>query len=243
MFLNRLKKAGVVVLMASCTMASLTTLTTTKGRIFTPDGKLVSVNVYSTAEGVDQHFLYRYVSVSILPEIRRVRGVGTATVLGNPASAMRIRLDPDHMRANNLSSEDIKNAFIGCSMGGGESLEQVAAKTWQSKEYELIHTGLSNNPEEYENIILKASPDGELLRLKDVGRVELVSSPFADTSSDIDGQPAVAIVLKPAPGSNAAEVIEEVKKKLGEIKADWFPPGMEFQVIPLDSRKDVSLGP
>jgi multidrug efflux pump subunit AcrB len=236
MFRNKWK-AGAVVLMASCTMASLAILATSKGRISTSDGKPVYVNVYCTAEGVDQNFLNNYVTVSILPEIRRVRGVGTATILGNCTYAMRIRLNPDQMRAHNLSSEDIERAFLGCSIIG--SPDELATKTWQSKEYELTHIGRYNKPEQYENIILRASPDGELLRLKDVGRVELVSSPFADITSDVDGHPAAAVVLKPAPDSNAAEVIEEVKKKLGEIKANSFPPGMEFQVIPLDSRDMV----
>jgi|GEM_PF-5878813 len=285
MILNRLK-AGAVVLLTSCTMASLTILATelaqanrddggpvaalaavasgdpgppqgpaadaaakaekppeaggaggvrSKGRIFTPDGKLVYVNVYSTAEGAGQNFVY-YVTVSILPEIRRIQGVGTATILGNRAYTMRIRLNPDHMRAHNLSSEDIKYAIQGCSIIG--SPEHLATSTWQSKEYELIHIGRFNKPEQHENIILRASPDGELLRLKDVGRVELVS-PYNDISSDIDGHPAAAIVLKPAPGSNAAEVIEAVEEELKHIKKESCPPGMEFQVIPLDSRDMV----
>ncbi len=232
MFLNRLK-AGAVVLMASCTMASLTTLATSKGRIFTPDGKLVYVNVYSTAEGVGQTFVYNYLAVNILPEIKRVRDVGTATILDNRGYAMRIRLNPDRMRAHNLSSEDIMRAFQGCSII--DSPEQLATKTWQSKEYELTHISRYNKPEQYENIILRASPDGELLRLKDVGRVELVS-PSNDFSSDIDGHPAAAIVLKQAPGSNAAEVIEAVKEELKHIKKESCPPGMEFEVIPLENQ-------
>ena len=108
-------------------------------------------------------------------------------------------------------------------------------KTLQSKEYELIHIGRYNKPEQYENIILKASPDGEILRLKDVGRVEL-APPFFDISSDIDGHPAATIVLKPLPGWSAAIAIEAVEKDLEELKAAAFPPGMNFEVIPLDSR-------
>jgi multidrug efflux pump subunit AcrB len=236
MFLNKLK-AGAVVLMASGTIAALTIRPTSKARFFTPDGKLVHVNIYSTADGFDQNFLYNYVTINILPEIKRVQGVGTATVLGNRGNEMRVRLNPDRMRANNLTSEDIKNAFQGCSMIG--SPEQLATKTWESKEYELTRISRSNRPEEDENIILKASPDGELLRLKDVGQVELVSS-FNEISSDIDGHPAATIVLKQAPGSNADEVIEAVKAKFEHLKQEFFPPGMDFQVIPLDSRDMVS---
>ena len=112
-------------------------------------------------------------TVDILPEIKRVRGVGTATILGNRTFAMRIRLNPDRMRAHNLSSEDIMKAFSGCSMVGSPGrLVQATEKTSQSEEYVLTHIGRFNKPEQYENIILKANPDGEILRLKDVGEVE-----------------------------------------------------------------------
>ena len=71
--------------------------------------------------------------------------------------------------------------------------------------------------------------------LKDVGRVEL-APPFFDISSDVDGHPATAIVLKPLPGWSAAIAIEAIEKDLEELKAAAFPPGMNFEVIPLDSR-------
>ena len=82
--------------------------------------------------------------------------------------------------------------------------------------------GRYNKPEQYENIILKANPDGEILRLKDVAEVELGSA-FFDIYSDIDGHPSASIVLKQSPGSNAAAVIEEIKKKLEEIKKEIVP--------------------
>ncbi len=231
MFLKRLK-VGAVVLIASGTMAILTTLATSQGRIFTPDGKLVYANVRSTDELVGQNFIYNYIALNMLPEIKRIKGVGIATILGNRAHMVRIRLNPDQMRAHNLSSADIKSAFQGCSI---DLREHLAMQTWQSKEYELTHFGRYNKPKQYEDIILKASPDGELLRLKDVAQVELDSS-FNDISLDIDGHPAAALVFKQAPGSNATEVFEAVKEKLEQIKKESFPPGMEFQLISLDSR-------
>lgn len=82
---------------------------------------------------------------------------------------------------------------------------------------------------------MKASPDGEILRLEDVGRVEL-APPFFEISSDIDGHPATAIVLRPLPGLSAANAVEATEKGLEELKAAAFPPGMNFEVIPLDGR-------
>ncbi|MBV8265465.1 MAG: efflux RND transporter permease subunit, partial [Planctomycetaceae bacterium] len=191
---------------------------------------LMYVNVYSTAEGVDQNFLYNYAFVNLLPEIKRIRGIGTATILGSRQYAMRVWLNLERMRAYNLSSDDVMKALGQQSMIGSPGrLGQATGKMSQTVEYVLTWVGRYNKPEQYENIILKANPDGEILRLKDVAKVEL-SAAYYNLYSDIDGHPSAAIVLKQTPGSNAAVVIEEVKKKLEEIKAESFPPGMNFQV-------------
>jgi HAE1 family hydrophobic/amphiphilic exporter-1 len=191
---------------------------------------LMYVNVFSIQEGVDQNFLYNYVYVNLLPEIKRIRGVGTATILGSRQYAMRVWLNLDRMRAYNISADDVMKAVGQQSMIGSPGrLGQATGKTSQTVEYVLTWVGRYNKPEQYENIVIKANPDGEILRLKDVARVEL-SAAYYNLYSDIDGHPSAAIVLKQTPGSNAAVVIEEVKKKLEEIKAESFPPGMNFQV-------------
>ena len=191
---------------------------------------LMYVNVFSTDKDLDQNFLYNYVSVNVLPEIKRTRGIGSANILGNRAYAMRIFLDLERMRAYKLSADDVMKAIKEQSMIGSPGrLGQATGKTSQTVEYVLTWVGRYNKPEQYENIILKANPDGEILRIKDVAKVELGSS-FYDLYSDIDGNPSAAIVLKQSPGSNAATVIEQVKAKLREIKADSFPPGMDFEV-------------
>ncbi len=191
---------------------------------------LMYVNVYSKDKTVDQNFLYNYVTVKVLPEVKRTRGIGSATILGNRAYAMRIFLDLPRMRAYNLSADDVMKAVKEQSMIGSPGrLGQATGKTSQTVEYVLTWVGRYNKPEQYEQIILKANPDGEITRIKDVAKVELGSS-FYDLYSDIDGDPSAAIVLKQNPGSNAAVVIEKVKEKLKEIKEDSFPPGMDYEV-------------
>jgi hydrophobic/amphiphilic exporter-1 (mainly G- bacteria), HAE1 family len=191
---------------------------------------LMYVNVYSSDKNVDQNFLFNYVTVNILPEIKRTQGVGTATILGNRAYAMRVELDLDRMRAYNLSSDDVMKAIADQSMIGSPGrLGQATGKTSQTIEYVLTWIGRYNKPEQYEQIVLRANPNGEILRLRDVAKIELGSS-FYDLYSDIDGKPSAAIVLKQTPGSNAATVIEKVKEKLEEIKETTFPPGMDFEV-------------
>ena len=191
---------------------------------------LMYVNIYSKDKNIDQNFLYNYVTVNLLPEIRRTRGVGTANILGNRAYAMRIMLNIDRMRAYNVSADDVMQAVKEQSMIGSPGrLGQATGITSQSVEYVLTWIGRYDKPEQYENIILKANPDGEILRIKDVAKVELGSS-FYDLYSDIDGNPSAAIVLKQLPGTNAATIIENVKEKLKEFKEKTFPPGMDYEV-------------
>src|SRR5260370_14062536 len=102
-------------------------------------------------------------------------------------------------------------------IGSPGRLGQARGKTSQSIEYVLTYIGRYNKPEQYGNIILKANPEGEILRLKDVAEVEL-GSEFFDIYSDINGHPAASIILKQSPGSNAAAVLKEIKRGLDKIK-------------------------
>jgi HAE1 family hydrophobic/amphiphilic exporter-1 len=191
---------------------------------------LMYVNVYSKDKNVDQNFLYNYATVNILNEIKRIQGVGSAKILGNRSYAMRIELNLDRLRAYSISAEEVMEALAEQSMIGSPGrLGQATGRTSQTVEYVLSWVGRYNTPEQYEQIILRANPKGEILKLKDVAKVTLGSS-FYDLYSDIDGYPSAAIVLKQTPGSNAAAVIEKVKEKIEEIKEATFPPGMDYEV-------------
>ena len=218
---------------------------------------LMYVNLYSTDPNADQKDLYNFANVYIMPEIKRIQGMGLPRNLGNRSYAMRIWLNPDRMRAYNISVEDVMKAVGEQSIIGSPGrLGQATGMTSQSKEYVLTYIGRFNKAEQYGNIILKANPNGEILRLKDIclppkdqpvyarsepaggGDGHDVPSPaegghgdktnskiehagielgseFFDIYSDINGHPAASIILKQAPGSNAAEVIERIKAKLG----------------------------
>src|SRR4051794_38874670 len=190
---------------------------------------LMYVNIYSTDPNADQKDLFNFANVYVMPRLKRIRGMGIPRNLGNRIFAMRVWLDPDRMRAYSVSSEDVMKALSEQSMIGSPGrLGQATGKTSQSKEYVLTYVGRYNKPEQYANIILKANPDGQLLRLKDVGEVEL-GPQFFDIYSDINGHPAASIVLKQAPNSNAAEVIEAIKEELEQIKKESFPPGMDYE--------------
>lgn len=155
--------------------------------------------------------------------------MGRAQILGSRQYAMRVWLKPDRMRAYNVSTEEIMEALGEQSVIGRPGrLGQASGKTAQSLEYVLTYKGRFNKPEEYENIIVRANPEGEILKLKDLAEVEL-GSEFFDIYSNKDGYPSASIVLKQNIGSNASAVIAQVKEKLKELEKD-FPPGMEYEI-------------
>ncbi len=191
---------------------------------------LMYLNIYSTDPSHNQDFLYNYAFVNVVPEIKRVRGIGSANILGSRAYAVRIWLNLDRMRAYDVGAGDVMEAVGNQSMIGSPGrLGQATGKTSQTVEYVLTWVGRYNKPEQYEDIVLKANPNGEILRLKDVAEIELGPA-YYNIYSNIDGHPSAAIVLKQIPGTNAAAVIEGVKQKLDEIKKSSFPAGMTYEV-------------
>ncbi len=190
---------------------------------------LMYVNIYSTDKNADQKQLFNFANVYVMPRLKRIKGMGIPRNLGNRIFAMRIWLNPERMRAYNVSSDDVMTALSKQSIIGSPGrLGQATGKTSQSKEYVLTYIGRFNKAEQYANIILKANPNGEILRLRDIGNVEL-GPQFFDIYSDINGNPAASIVLKQAPGSNAAEVIDAIKSELELIKKESFPPKMNYE--------------
>lgn len=212
-------------------MNNLPPLVQREGVVITPlqPSMLMYVNLYSKDKNADEKFLYNYANVHVIPELQRIRGMGRAQILGSRQYAMRIWLKPDRMRAYNVSTDEVMDAIAEQSVIGRPGrIGQASGKTAQSLEYVLTYKGRFNTPEEYDNIIIKASPEGEILKLKDIGSVEL-GSEFFDIYSNIDGYPAASIVLKQNFGSNASKVIAQVKDKLKELEKD-FPPGMEYEI-------------
>jgi hydrophobic/amphiphilic exporter-1 (mainly G- bacteria), HAE1 family len=191
---------------------------------------LMYINLFSNDKTTDEKFLYNFANINLLPELRRIHGVGQAKILGSRQYAMRIWLNPDRMRAYNVATEDVMEAIGTQSVIGRPGrIGQSSGKTAQSKEYVLVYKGRFNKAEEYENIVIRANANGENLYLKDIAEVEL-GSEFFDIYSDVDNHPSAAIVLKQNVGSNASKLIEEVKEKLEELKADRFPSGMDYKI-------------
>ena len=212
-------------------MPLLPDLVQREGVIITPiqPSMLMYVNLFSTDKNLDEKFLYNYADVKLIPEINRINGVGRTQILGSRRFAMRVWLNPDRMRAYSISVEEVMDAMKEQSIIGRPGrLGQSSGMAAQSLEYVLTYKGRFNRPEEYENIIIRANAEGELIKLKDIAKVE-IGSEFFDIYSNLDGKPSAAIVLKQNAGSNATKVIEEVKGKLDELKKN-FPPGVDYKI-------------
>ncbi|MCB9227398.1 MAG: efflux RND transporter permease subunit [Chitinophagales bacterium] len=190
---------------------------------------LMYVNVYSKNENTDEKFLYNYANVNIIPEIKRINGISSAKILGSRQYAMRVWLNPDRMRAYKVSTEEVMDAINEQSIIARPGrLGRSSGIEAQSLEYVLTYQGRYNKPEQYEDIIIRTNSDGEILRLKDIAKVEL-GSEFFDIYSNKDGHPSAAIVLKQIYGSNASDVIAQVKTKMKELEKS-FPPGMDYEI-------------
>ncbi len=191
---------------------------------------LMYVNLYSTDKNADMQFLFNYAFVQLQPELARIRGVGQVRILGTRNYAMRIWLKPDRMRAYNVSTDAVMKALEEQSVIGTPGrLGRADAQRSQALEYVLTYKGRYNTQEQYEKVILRATENGEILRLKDVARVEL-GSEFYDLYSDLDGHPSAAIVIKQSYNSNAHEVIKMIKSRLAEMKRKTFPAGMDYEI-------------
>src|SRR5262245_61622247 len=137
---------------------------------------LMYVNLYSSEKTADQKFLYNFANANLLPELSRVDGIGQTRILGSRQYAMRVWLNPDKMRAYNVSTEEVMKAVSEQSVIGSPGrLGQATGIKAQSLEYVLVYQGRFNKPEQYGDIIIRANNDGELLRLKDVASVEFGS--------------------------------------------------------------------
>ncbi|HEY9008009.1 efflux RND transporter permease subunit [Ohtaekwangia sp.] len=202
-----------------------------EGVIITPviPSMLMYVNLYSTDKNANMKFLFNYAGVTMIPELQRINGIGQARILGSRQYAMRVWLNPERMRAYAISPDEVMEALADQSIIGKPGrIGRGDSKRAEALEYVLAYSDRYSDPKQYENVIIKANSKGELLRLKDVATVNL-GSEYYDIYSNINGYPSAAIVLKQTYGSNASQVIENVKKKLEALEKD-FPPGMKIEV-------------
>jgi hydrophobic/amphiphilic exporter-1 (mainly G- bacteria), HAE1 family len=191
---------------------------------------LMYLNLISSDTTIDEKFIYNFADINVLAELKRIDGVGFADIMGSREYSMRVWLKPDRMTVYDVSTDEViealKNQNVEAAPGKiGESSGRKA----QSLQYVLKYSGKFTSKEQYEQIAIKATNTGEILKLKDIAEIEFGSLDY-DVLSKENGKPSAAIILKQRPGSNASEVITNVKNKLAELKEKTFPPGMDYTI-------------
>jgi HAE1 family hydrophobic/amphiphilic exporter-1 len=202
-----------------------------EGVVITPviPSMLMYVNLYSKDKNANMKYLFNYAGVNMVPELQRINGIGQVRILGSRQYAMRVWLNPDRMRAYNVSPDEVMEALSDQSMiGKAGRIGRGDSKQAEALEFVLTYTDRFNDPLQYENVIIRSNSNGENLRLKDLATVAL-GSEYYDIYSSMNGNPSAAIVLKQTYGSNASAVIGKVKEKLDDLKKS-FPPGMDYEI-------------
>jgi multidrug efflux pump len=199
---------------------------------------LMFVSLISPDKSRDNVALGSYAAANVLESIRRTPGVGEAILFGTEYS-MRIWLKPERLQAFNLSPGDVSRAIRAqnTQLATGE-LGQLPGIEGQQLNAIVVFKGRLSTKEEFSNVIVRTNPDGSNVRVKDVARVELAAQDY-EVAARLDGQPASAIAIRLAPGSNALDVAKSVKAKMAEL-AKNFPKGIDW-VVPYDTSKFVEI--
>ena len=201
---------------------------------------MLVISIVSPKKTHDSLFLANYANININDALYRVPGVGQVLLFGATDYAMRIWVKPDVLSKLGLTVPDLANAVQQQSTvnpSGRLGAEPMPEK--MEKTYTVRAQGRLQTPEEFGQIVVRSNPDGSVVRMKDVARIELGALNYQQTSR-ANGQPAAIIAVFQVPGSNALEVADGVKKTIAELKGR-FPPDLEY-VMSLDTTLPVSEG-
>lgn len=190
---------------------------------------LLYVNMLSNDSTMDEQFLYNYTDINLMAELKRIDGVGFADIMGSREYSMRIWLNPQKMTGYNISTDDVINSLKQQNIEAAPGkIGESSGRRPQSLQYVLKYTGKFNTKEQYEDVVIKSDNNGEIIRMKDIAEVQFGSQEY-DVISKENGKPSAAIMLKQRPGSNAREVIGNIKARMEELKKD-FPPGLDYTI-------------
>ena len=199
------------------------------------------VTMRSTSEKYDTVYVSNYALLNVLDEIKRIKGVGSASLFASQDYSMRIWLSPDKLADYGLTPQDVisaiqeQNSQFAAGQFGQQPMDE-----YQPYTYSVNTKGRLVDAEEFGNIILKTDQQGGILRLKNVARIELGAQDYS-VSSTFNGEPAVAFAVYLQPGANAIETAKMVKSKMAELSKN-FPDGITYE-IPYDTTifVDVSI--
>ena len=186
---------------------------------------LMVFSIYDEKDQYDIEFLENYANINLIPEIKRVNGVGDATVLGQDYS-VRIWLKPDVMAQYKLIPSDVAGALAEQNIEAAPG--QFGERGNQSFQYTIRYKGRLQQPEEFENIVIKALENGEVLRMKDIADIELgrLSYNFNNT---VNGHKAVSCIVYQMAGTNATQTISDLEQVLSKA-SETLPSGLKINI-------------
>ena len=195
---------------------------------------LLVIAINSPDQSRDALFLSNYATQNVLDEIKRIPGTAGVFVFGARDYSMRLWLQPDRMASLGLTTNDVAQAVNAqnAQFAAGK-IGAPPSPPGQQLEYTVTARGRLVRPEEFGDIVLRASATGGTLRLRDVARIELGVQSY-DADNSVNGQPAIALAVLLAPGANALDTAAGVKARIAELKGERFPPGVDY-LIPYDT--------
>src|SRR5512142_2060505 len=194
---------------------------------------LTSVSLISPDKRYDSMFLTNYAQINLLNQIASLDGVGECRLGANQVYSMRVWVNPDRMAQLGITASDVSAAILAQNrQNPAGSLGQPPAPSGTVFQYSMSAQGRLANPAEFENIVLRARPDTGLLRIRDVGRVQLGALSYAGFSR-VNGVPSGNLIVYLSPGANAVATADRVRRYVEQAKRN-FPAGMEY-LIPYDS--------
>ncbi len=190
---------------------------------------LMGIALISPDRRYDQLYISNYAILQVKDELARLDGVGDVFVFGQRDYSMRVWVDPEKLAARHLTAADVANAIREQNMPvAAGSIGQPPSPGEQMLQVSLNTLGRLEHAEEFGEIVLKATPDGRITRLKDVARIELGAKNL-DVDVSIDGQPTVFLAIFQMPDANALETHDRVMAKMAELK-ESFPEGLVYDV-------------
>ncbi len=179
----------------------------------------------------DQLALSNFATIKIRDDLARLDGVGDVAYMGQQDYSMRVWLDPEKLSARNLTTGDIVNALKeqNVQVAAGQ-IGQQPVPAGQDFQYTLSTLGRLADPQEFEQIVVKAGPTGQVVRLKDVSQIQL-GAKNQDTRCTLDGKPSIGLVFYQLPGSNAIDTAKHIREKMKELAVARFPQGMHYDIV------------
>jgi hydrophobe/amphiphile efflux-1 (HAE1) family protein len=194
---------------------------------------LMAVALVSNDPQYDSLFLTNYAQINLVNQLGSLHGVGESRLSSQQLYSMRIWVNPDRMSSLGLNATDISNAIQAQNrQNPAGALGQAPSPKGTDFQYSVNAPGRLTNPSEFENIVIRAQPDASLLRIGDVGKVELGAQTYSGFSR-LNGRPSGNVIIYLAPGANAVETSDEIKAYMREAKRS-FPAGIDY-IIPYDS--------